>query len=428
MASVPLPVAIEPRRPVAEEARPVAKEETESGLAKVALVDSPSPYTATFRIDATQGGLGESRSSEVLYVSAQKLEACAYKADFSSHWTVGLVLDVDASGAVKLETEGAKPDLTACLEKVVLAMNFPSADKGTRVNAAIMIQYSEAIARTRRAQATQEMVILGALTGSSPGGGFGSVGYGLSGVGPGGGGTGYGTIGLGSIGRGHQAKGPRVRPGQLTSTGALHSAIIRRVIRRNINRFRYCYEKQLIKQPRLVGRVTTKFTIGANGRVSKASVTGMPISVSRCIKKAMLAMKFPSPKGGGIVNVSYPFFFSPALPPVPPPPKPTPGSLVVPLVQLEATRISGAAQILPPPRVATLIGKSQKKNISVVKMCLTSGGHVGAVSMLKSSGYPAYDSKILKRMRSWKYRPYMLNGSAVPVCTTVSFIFLPPIK
>ncbi|MBL4634344.1 MAG: AgmX/PglI C-terminal domain-containing protein [Kofleriaceae bacterium] len=307
---------------------PVAKEEDSE--AKVALLDSPSPYTATFRIDATQGGLGESRSSEVLHVSGQKLEACAYKADFSSHWTVGLVLDVDASGAVKLKTEGAKPDLIACLERVVLAMNFPTAGKATRVNAAIMIQYPESTTRTGMApppppEAFKSLAGVGI-------GSTGGYGYGLSGVGPGGGGTGYGTIGLGSIGngRGYQAKGPRVRPGQLTSTGALSRTIIRRVIRRNINRFRYCYEKQLRLQPRLSGRVSATFTIGANGRVSKASATGMPTSVSRCVKMAILRMQFPAPQGGGVVKVSYPFFFSPALPSPPRPPPRRPRRQIVP--------------------------------------------------------------------------------------------------
>ena len=44
--------------------------------------------------------------------------------------------------------------------------------------------------------------------------------------------------------------------------------------------------------------------------------------------------------------------------------------------------------------------------------------------MLKSTGFPAYDNKILSKMRGeWRYKPYMVNGKAVPVCTAVTFIY-----
>ena len=47
----------------------------------------------------------------------------------------------------------------------------------------------------------------------------------------------------------------------------------------------------------------------------------------------------------------------------------------------------------------------------------------GYRNMLKSTGFGAYDSKIQSEMRSWRYRPYMMNGRAVPVCTAVTFIY-----
>ena len=40
-----------------------------------------------------------------------------------------------------------------------------------------------------------------------------------------------------------------------------------------------------------------------------------------------------------------------------------------------------------------------------------------------SSGFPAYDQKIQREMRNWKYRPFMVNGKAAPVCTAVTFIY-----
>jgi len=44
--------------------------------------------------------------------------------------------------------------------------------------------------------------------------------------------------------------------------------------------------------------------------------------------------------------------------------------------------------------------------------------------MLKSTGFPAYDSKIQTKIRGeWRYKPYNVNGKAVPVCTAVTFIY-----
>jgi periplasmic protein TonB len=98
---------------------------------------------------------------------------------------------------------------------------------------------------------------------------------------------------------------------------------------------------------------------------------------------------------------------------------------VVPQVALEAQRLSGEKDIQPPNDVATTISRSGKGVVGVVKMCLTAGGTVQKLNVLKSTGYPAYDSKIKSKMHEWKYRPFMVNGKAVPVCTSVTFIYRP---
>lgn len=106
---------------------------------------------------------------------------------------------------------------------------------------------------------------------------------------------------------------PSVKAGDSTVTGSLTKDEIRRVIRRNLNRVRYCYEKQLILEPKLAGKATTKFTIGPDGKVISAEVQGFGSRpVDECIHGAISAMVFPPPKGGGVVVVSYPFVFAPA--------------------------------------------------------------------------------------------------------------------
>ena len=80
----------------------------------------------------------------------------------------------------------------------------------------------------------------------------GGFGYGRSGFGPGQGGTGWGTIGTGrygsighgsGTGSGYGVAPPEVRLGAFTAVGDLDKAIIRRYIKRNFAKIRYCYEK-----------------------------------------------------------------------------------------------------------------------------------------------------------------------------------------
>jgi len=55
---------------------------------------------------------------------------------------------------------------------------------------------------------------------------------------------------------------------------------------------------------------------------------------------------------------------------------------------------------------------------------LTVSGSIASVTQLKSTGFAAYDNKIMGKMRNeWRYKPYMVNGKAVPVCTAVTFIY-----
>jgi hypothetical protein len=175
--------------------------------------------------------------------------------------------------------------------------------------------------------------VYGGLIGNEVGEMAGGWGYGVSGVGPGGGGTGWGTIGTGKYGllghgsgtgsgygtgsgrggmRGRKASAPEVRIGNASATGDLDKNIIRRYIRRKLPQIKYCYEKQLIVKPALSGTVVTQFQISPKGVVQGASASGIgDKSVEDCVSDAIQSIQFPEPKGGGYVNVRYPFTFQP---------------------------------------------------------------------------------------------------------------------
>jgi protein TonB len=127
---------------------------------------------------------------------------------------------------------------------------------------------------------------------------------------------------------------------------------------------------------------------------------------------------------GGVVGGDVNGVAGAPPPPPPPPPPPAPPQNVAPAT-LEASRIAGNKNIEPTDVTKTEIQRSGKsKVIGSFKLCLSLEGVISAVSMLKSTGFPAYDQTIMSRMRAeWRYRPFMVNGKAVPVCTAVTFIY-----
>lgn len=114
-----------------------------------------------------------------------------------------------------------------------------------------------------------------------------------------------------------------------------------------------------------------------------------------------------------------------APPPPPPPPPPPAPPQNVPPTMLEGSRVAGDKNIAPDDVTKTEIQRSGKdKIVGSFKLCLSVSGDIQSVTMLKSTGFPAYDTKIQGKMRGeWRYKPYNVNGKPVPVCTAVTFIY-----
>ncbi|MCX5746114.1 MAG: AgmX/PglI C-terminal domain-containing protein [Proteobacteria bacterium] len=104
---------------------------------------------------------------------------------------------------------------------------------------------------------------------------------------------------------------PVMRIGQPQSVGDLDKAIIRRYIKRNLSKIMYCYEKQLLAAPGLEGIVNAQFFIAPDGKVTHSNANGVNGDVSSCVANVISTIEFPKPKGGGGVQVNYPFNFRP---------------------------------------------------------------------------------------------------------------------
>jgi hypothetical protein len=163
-----------------------------------------------------------------------------------------------------------------------------------------------------------------------------SGGLGLSGIGQGGGGSGQG-IGLGGLGTiGHGAGSgsgqgygagsgrlggaPRTNPphvvfGPPTVTGSLPAEIVRRIIRQQTNRVRYCYEQALGRNPALAGTVSVRLVVSRNGTVTSATDAGSQLpdaTALNCVVNGLRSLHFPAPSDPAEVLVTQTIALTPA--------------------------------------------------------------------------------------------------------------------
>ena len=93
----------------------------------------------------------------------------------------------------------------------------------------------------------------------------------------------------------------------LDGASGLDKQIIRRYIKRNIDKIKYCYEKELLAKPGLEGSVRVSFFITPTGTVQSSVGAGFDATVANCVAEVVGAIQFPKPNGG--VQVNYPFTF-----------------------------------------------------------------------------------------------------------------------
>lgn len=136
-------------------------------------------------------------------------------------------------------------------------------------------------------------------------------------------GTSVSTVGVGG-GKGTKALGGALGSGKTGSggvslieeesevTGGLDRDVIAQYIKTQFGQILYCYERQLSANPDLYGKVAVKFTIAGTGKVETQTINETTLkdkSVEGCILNKIAQWKFPEPKGGTKVLVTYPFLF-----------------------------------------------------------------------------------------------------------------------
>ncbi|TMQ13238.1 MAG: FHA domain-containing protein [Deltaproteobacteria bacterium] len=149
---------------------------------------------------------------------------------------------------------------------------------------------------------------VGSICGDPPCGPYAVGGYTMP-RGPRSFGTSYGIPGRGPHMPGHEPILPRVGEPKVTQGAGYDKTIIRRYIRRNIDKIGYCYDKQLLVHPDLSGAITVTFFITPSGGVQSSSGSGFDAEIAGCVAGVIQAIEFPKPGDGIGVQVTYPFHF-----------------------------------------------------------------------------------------------------------------------
>lgn len=95
-------------------------------------------------------------------------------------------------------------------------------------------------------------------------------------------------------------------------TGKFNKNTVDMVIKKSMNVFRSCYQRELKKNANLSGDIGVKFSISKDGIVKGAKVDSTTMNnsvVEKCIVKHIYGLQFDPPAGGSAIIV-YPFSFS----------------------------------------------------------------------------------------------------------------------
>ncbi len=89
-----------------------------------------------------------------------------------------------------------------------------------------------------------------------------------------------------------------------------------------------------------------------------------------------------------------------------------------------AKRISGDDQITAPESVrAEMLHLNKATLRAAIDLCIDARGTVERAKVRASTSYDAYDAKLLREMRTWKYQPYTVDGQAKAACFTIVVVY-----
>lgn len=127
------------------------------------------------------------------------------------------------------------------------------------------------------------------------------------------GGAGIGALGAGNIGKGAVAGSvSRAVSRTVGAQGNIDKEAVAKAINSHLAEVSSCYERALLKEPGLSGKIILEWQITTSGTVGYAKTKSSSMrsaAVESCIISSLKGWKFPAAKGAGVV-ITYPFMFN----------------------------------------------------------------------------------------------------------------------
>jgi hypothetical protein len=127
------------------------------------------------------------------------------------------------------------------------------------------------------------------------------------------GGAGIGALGAGNIGKGKVGGAVTAAVSRnIGAQGTIDKDAVAKVINSHLGEVSSCYERALLKEPGLAGKIVLEWQITTSGSVGFAktkSSTMKSSAVEGCILSTLKTWRFPPAKGAGVV-ITYPFMFN----------------------------------------------------------------------------------------------------------------------
>lgn len=230
----------------------------------------------------------------------QKIEKRTEKTRKSAQAAKSAASNTGSRPAAVAPGKGSKTEVTGMGLLAIQTANTSNADRSLRLDkpqvnvqvaeAEIGASFSSTGLGIRSGKETKSVAMLGGISGSS-----------------------YQSGALSSKVTAGDGKGIQLVRKEVEIRGGLDPAIIQQIIEERLSEVRYCYENALLSKANLSGKISTSWTIQADGSVTNLVSNSEDLSertLHDCIKDRIARWRFPQPKGGGVVHVKYPFVFS----------------------------------------------------------------------------------------------------------------------
>ncbi|MGE5185952.1 MAG: TonB family protein [Acidobacteriota bacterium] len=177
--------------------------------------------------------------------------------------------------------------------------------------------------------------------------------------------------------------------------------------------------------PRKIGKAAADADVVAS---VKLEAPAAPVAPTRSSATATAIAEIEAPSVAAVAAPAPPPPPAPVI--APPPAAPAapvasaePPHVVSPAV-FKGLRVAGGDHIEAPEVVQTaMLHDEHKQTTATVKVCVASTGEISHVSVLKSSGYAAFDERLVAGVHNWRYKAYVVGGRAVPACSAVTFVY-----